>query len=160
MIVVRPAQPHDADAAAHLLRRSITELCATDHQHDPATLTRWLANKTPEHFQKMLAVPDSLHVVAEENNLLLGVGAITRDGVIRLLYLLPGAQRGGIGKAMYLALEQQATIWGLRKLIAHSNSDACAFYERVGFRSTGPAVPFFGKARSWPYEKVLCSEKA
>lgn len=155
MIVVRPAQPHDADAAAHLLRRSITELCATDHQHDAATLAQWLANKTPEYFRKMLAHPDNFHVVAEENDLLLGVGAIARDGLIRLLYLLPGVQRRGIGKALYLAMEQQATTWGLRKLIAHSNTDACAFYERMGFRSTGPAVPFLGKARGWPYEKVL-----
>lgn len=152
---LRPAEPSDADAAAALLRRSIIELCVTDHQHDAATLAQWLANKTPEHFRKMLASANSFHVIAEENNQLLGVGAIAHDGSIRLLYLLPGAQRRGVGKAIYLALEAQAKTWGLRKLIAHSNTDACPFYERMGFRSTGPAMPFFGKALSWPYEKVL-----
>lgn len=160
MLNLRPAQPSDAEAATTLLRRSIAELCATDHQHDEATLAAWLANKTPEHFRKMLANPNSFHVVAEENQRLLGVGAISRNGEIRLLYLLPGAQRRGIGKAIYLAMEQQAKTWGLSRLTAHANTDACAFYERKGFQSTGGAVSFLGKARGWPYEKVLWSEKA
>jgi len=155
MLNLRPAQPSDAVAAANLLRRSIIELCATDHQHDEATLARWLANKTPDFVQRMLAHPDSFHVVAEENDQLLGVGAISRNGEIRLLYLLPGAQRRGIGTALYLALEQQAKTWGLSRLTAHANTDACAFYERMGFNATGPVEPFFGKARSWPYAKVL-----
>lgn len=155
MLNLRPAEPSDAEAATALLRRSITELCTTDHQNDAATLAAWLANKTPQHFRQVLANPNAFCVVAEENDRLLGVGTIARDGSIRLLYLLPGVQRRGVGKAIYLAMEQQAKTWGLRKLIAQSNTDACAFYESMGFLSTGPATPFFGKALSWPYEKVL-----
>jgi GNAT superfamily N-acetyltransferase len=155
MLTLRPARTSDADAAAALLRRSITELCVTDHQRDPATLAAWLANKTPQHFLNMIGDANSVHVVAEENDQLLGVGAITRGGDIRLLYLLPGMQRRGIGKAIYLAMEQQAQNWGVRKLTATSNTDACAFYESMGFTATGDAVPFLGKARGWPYEKWL-----
>lgn len=155
MFTLRPAEPNDADAATALLRRSISELCATDHQNDAATLAAWLANKTPHNFRQLLANPNCFSVIAEENDRHLGVGTIARDGSIRLLYLLPGVQRRGIGKAIYLALEDRAKTWGATKLTATSNTDACAFYESMGLQSTGNAVPFLGVARGWPYEKAL-----
>lgn len=155
MFTLRSATANDANAAVALLRRSIIELCGTGHQHDEVTLMQWLANKTPKHFLQQLANANNYCIVAEENEALLGVAAIARNGHINLMYLLPGAQGRGIGKALYLALEEQVNNWDLRKLIAHSNTDARAFYERMGFQPTGPVVPFFGKARSWPFEKTL-----
>jgi GNAT superfamily N-acetyltransferase len=155
MIAVRPAQPEDADAATNLLRLSIIELCTADHQGDAATLANWLANKTRENFLSWLAHDNNLCVVAEENGRLLGAGMILRKGTINLLYLLPGEQRRGIGRAIYLALEQQARDWGLQKLTLTSNKESRAFYESMGFRSTGDATPSFGNVLSWPYEKVL-----
>ena len=47
---VRAARLEDAEAAAHLLRRSIAELCQADHQDDPERLAGWLANKRPAVF--------------------------------------------------------------------------------------------------------------
>ena len=47
MAAVRKAEPRDAEAAAVVLRRSITELCTLDHDGDADTLAKWLANKTP-----------------------------------------------------------------------------------------------------------------
>jgi GNAT superfamily N-acetyltransferase len=44
------ARPEDAQEACPVLRRSIIELCAADHGHDPELLAAWLANKTPENF--------------------------------------------------------------------------------------------------------------
>ena len=155
MITVRPAKPEDADQATNLLRRSIAELCAADYQDDAATLENWLANKARENFLSRLVHDNNLCVVAEENSRLLGVGMILRKGTINLLYLLRGEQRRGIGKAIYLALERQARDWGLQKLALTSNRESRAFYESMGFWSTGDAVPWFGKVLSWPYEKIL-----
>ena len=138
-----------------MVRRSITELCVADHQNDATTLAEWLANKNPEVFVKWLASPNNFCLVAEENDHLLGVGMLLRNGYVSLLYLLPGVQRRGIGKAIYLGMEQQAKHWGLRKLTTESTASACAFYERMGFKSTGDAVLGFGRARCWPYEKAL-----
>jgi len=45
---IRDARVVDAPAARQVLRRSIIELCVADHRNDPAILTKWLANKTPE----------------------------------------------------------------------------------------------------------------
>jgi hypothetical protein len=39
---IRDAKVDDACAAAQVLRRSITDLCAADHGNDPAILAQWL----------------------------------------------------------------------------------------------------------------------
>ena len=155
MLSVRPAQPHDAAAAVDVLRRSITELCSADHQNDAAALAEWLANKTTQNFLVWLENKNNFCVVAEEFDCLLGIGMLGRSGRIHLLYLRPGAQRRGIGKAIYLAMEQQARIWGLQNLFMESTAAACAFYERMGFTRAGATVPGFGVTLSQPYEKTL-----
>jgi len=155
MIAVRQAEPRDAQAAADVLRRSITELCALDHRGDADTLGRWLANKTPQNFLSWLGSDDNFCVVAEANNQVVGVGLLHRSGEIRLCYVAPGAQRKGIGKAIYLALEEQAKAWRLRTLRLESTVSARQFYEALGFRSAGMATPGFGISHCHPYEKQL-----
>lgn len=155
MITIRPAEQGDADATADVLRQSITQLCHADHQNDAAVLAKWLANKTPQSFRTWLANPNNFCVVAEDNELLLGVGMLGRNGKIHLLYLRPGAQRRGIGKALYRALEQKAGAWELHRLFLESTTAACAFYESMGFVRTGDAVRGFGATPSLAYEKML-----
>jgi GNAT superfamily N-acetyltransferase len=155
MIAVRRADPKDAEEAADVLRRSITESCALDHQGDADTLARWLANKTPQNFLSWLASDDNFCVVAEADSHVVGVGLLHRSGEIRLCYLAPSAQRKGIGKAVYSALEEQAKAWGLRTLSLESTVSARQFYEGLGFRSAGMATPGFGISHCHPYEKQL-----
>jgi hypothetical protein len=40
MVAVRKAEPRDAEAAAAVLGRSITELCTLDHHGDADTLAK------------------------------------------------------------------------------------------------------------------------
>jgi GNAT superfamily N-acetyltransferase len=155
MINIRPAEPNDADAAVDVLRQSITELCRADHQGDAAALAQWLANKTPHNFRAWLANPNNFCVVAEEGDSLLGVGMLGRDGRIHLLYLRPGVQRRGIGKAIYRAMEQKARAWELRRVFLESTTAACAFYQSMGFMRTRDAVHGFGVTPSRAYEKTL-----
>lgn len=155
MHAIRPAKPQDADAAVDVLRRSITELCSADHRNDAATLAEWLANKTTQSFLAWLANSNNYCVVAEECNRVLGVGMLGRNGKIHLLYLLPGTQRRGIGKAIYRALEEKTRAWKLQRLFMESTTTACAFYERMGFVRAGAAVPGVGVTWSQPYEKAL-----
>ena len=152
---VRQAEPEDAEAAVEVLRRSITELCTADHCGDANTIATWLANKTPKNFRSWLANAENFCVVAEQGDRLLGVGLIHRSGKIRLCYLAPGSQRQGIGRAIYLALEEQAKAWGLSGLNLESTFSARAFYESVGYRSEGAPRPGFGISHCYPYEKTL-----
>ena len=155
MVAVRKAEPKDAEAAAEVLRRSITELCTLDHHGDAGTLAKWLANKTPRDFLSWLAKEDDFCVVAEANDQIMGVGLLHRSGEIRLCYLAPGAQGRGLGKAIHAALEEKARAWGLKRLHLESTVSARPFYERVGYRSVGAAKPGFGISHCHPYEKML-----
>lgn len=152
---MRRAEPTDAQAAADVLRRSITELCVLDHQGDADTIAKWLANKRPQDFLSWLASSDNFCVVAEAETQVVGVGLLHRSGEIRLCYLAPGAQRKGIGKAIYRALEEQARTWGLTALRLESSVAARPFYEALGFRTAGTATPGFGISHCHPYDKRL-----
>ncbi|MDE2461315.1 MAG: GNAT family N-acetyltransferase [Gammaproteobacteria bacterium] len=154
-LAVRPANSRDTEAAVKLVRRSITELCTADHRDDAATLDQWLANKTPENFRAWISDPDNFCVVAEDAGVVHGAGLLHRDGEIRLMYLAPGSQRQGTGRAIHAALETQARTWGLRMLFLDSTSLARSFYEALGYRATGEAKPRFGVLMCYPYEKPL-----
>jgi len=154
--IVRSACPEDAPDSVALLRESILQLCIADHQNDPATLERWLRNKTPDHFRQWLANPDKHVIVAELDSLLCGVGLLNASGDLELCYVRPGRQRAGIGRALLEALEVQARRWGLGEIRLISSADARTFYERHGYLSTGErSTPGFGVLRDYLYRKVL-----
>lgn len=155
MFAVRQARSEDATGAVQAVRRSIEELCIADHQNDADTLTLWLANKTPEHFQSWIANPDNFCVVAEDAGCLQGIGLLHGSGEIRLFYLAPGVQRRGIGRAIHAALEKQARAWGLPRLHLDSTFKARLFYEAMGYKSAGDAKHRFGVLQCHPYEKIL-----
>ncbi len=50
----RPAVISEAEEACAVIRRSIIELCGADHDGNPATLDRWLANKTPDQVRQWI----------------------------------------------------------------------------------------------------------
>ena len=155
MISVRRAEESDAAAAIDVVRRSISQLCVADHHDDESTLTTWLANKTPQNFLAWIANTDNFCVVADSDNRLAGVGVLQRTGEILLFYLDPGAQRQGIGRIIHAALEAKANEWKLASLHLDSTSLARHFYEALGYRAIGAAVPRFGVLQCFPYSKRL-----
>jgi len=152
-ITVRPATLADTERALLVVRQSITQLCSADHHDDPATLERWLANKTPEHFARWLADPASLLVVAELSRIVRGVGNINRAGKIHLCYVEPGFERVGLGGAILEALEAQAAAWGLGLLTLESSANARGFYARHGYEPAGCAAGAFGLLQCYPFKK-------
>ena len=157
---IRQAEPEDAEAIIEIVRSSIVELCGADHLEDSETLDAWLSNKTPANFRIWISNPDNYCVVSEVNGELKGVGLLHRSGEIRLFFLSPAAQRRGLGRGIYSALEKAAVEWNLPALHLNSTLGACRFYEAMGFSSTGPAVPLFGVLRGYPYEKRLQSAQS
>lgn len=155
MTAVRIAVSSDAEAAVRVVRRSITELCTADHRKDAAILDQWLANKTPENFRAWISDPDNFCVIAEIDGHVSGVGLVHRSGEIRLVYLAPGSQRQGIGRAIYAALEAQALAWGLRKLHLDSTLLARPFYEALGYHPAGAVTSHYCAMQCYPYEKTL-----
>jgi hypothetical protein len=104
---IRDAAPDDASAACEVMRRSITELCASDHGNDPVILGRWPSNKTPEIFRSWIRPGNSV-LVAADNDRVLAVGWITDDGEIALNYVSPDARFCGVSTTLLAELERRA----------------------------------------------------
>lgn len=153
--MVRPASARDAARAIEVVRRSITLLCEPDHRNDPATLGRWLANKTPESFAAWISNPENFCVVAEVASEIQGVGLVHRSGELRLFYVAPGHARQGLGRNIHAALVTQARSWGLTEIHLESTSVARQFYESLGYRSAGPQKAMFGVLQAYPYVKDI-----
>jgi GNAT superfamily N-acetyltransferase len=153
--VVRVATTDDVDACVALLIASITTLCIEDHLNDPATLERWLRNKTRHDFGMWLADPANLILVAELGRRLSGVALLQQSGAIRLCYVLPGMQRRGIGRALIRRVESEAMARGLAQLVLWSSGNARRFYERLGFTPNGEATTAYGVLKQYPYVKAL-----
>ena len=89
MISVRPAEQGDAASAIDVVRRSISQLCVTDHHNDEKTLAMWLDNKTPQNFLTWLSNADNFCVVAELSSRLVGVGLLHRRGEASAKWSMP-----------------------------------------------------------------------
>ena len=157
---IRDALADDAPAACRVLRRSIVELCAADHGHDPAILAQWLANKTPAIVAAWIARPDDSVLVAVEGNSILAVGSVTDAGVIGLNYVSPDARFRGISRAMIAALEARAAARGNARCTLISTETARAFYRASGYTEDGPPDNKFGARRGYPMSRVLASQNS
>lgn len=156
-LVIRDATPSDAVSACQVMQRSIAELCVADHRNDPAILSKWLGNKTPEIFLAWIAQKgNSLLVVVEDQNVL-AVGSVTDVGNITLNYVSPDFRFHGISKALLAALEERAVQCGCTVLKLNSTETARRFYLSSGYRETGQPAGHFGTNSGYPMSKALGS---
>lgn len=151
---IRDATAEDASAACLVLRRSITELCLADHRNDPAILTRWLCNKTPEIFKSWIRPGNSVLVVVAEDEIL-AVGSVTDAGEITLNYVSPDARFRGASKTLLRALECRALERGNARCTLRSTETARRFYLANGYVEDGLAAGDFGTASGYPMSKRL-----
>lgn len=153
---IRHATAEDAAAACEVLRRSITELCGSDHMDDPAVLGAWLANKTQRNVAAWIADPGRCTLVAAgTDGAILGVGMANATGEIALNYVSPDARFRGISRALVGALEDWLRGLGRSRCRLVSTETACRFYTGLGYRPDGPAQPAFGVAASQPMAREL-----
>jgi GNAT superfamily N-acetyltransferase len=152
---IRDAVVEDAAAACRVLRRSIAELCAADHNNDPAILKKWLGNKTPDTFATWIVQPGGSVLVAVEDGKILAVGGVTDHGEITLNYVAPEARFRGVSRAMLRALEERARERGNTRCTLLSTATAHRFYKANGYADDGAAEGKFGPAASSPMSKLL-----
>jgi GNAT superfamily N-acetyltransferase len=157
---IRNAGTEDASAVCQALRRSILKLCVADHGNDPAILTRWLRNKTPEIVASWIAKPDNSLLVAVEGGTILGVGSVTDAGEITLNYVSPDARFRGVSRALLSALEARAVERGNSRCILISTETARRFYHTAGYREDSPPIGKFGTHSSYPMSKRLAVRKS
>ena len=154
-VKVRDATSADAEAACAVLRASIVELCATDHNNDPVLLERWLANKQPEIIAGWIAQTDSSVLVAVEDDIVLAVGAVTDAGEITMNYVSPHARFRGLSRALLAALEARAAERGNTECRLHSTETAHRFYLANGYVDDGEPIRKFGMRSGYPMSKRI-----
>lgn len=159
-MLVRTALPADAASACAVVRASIIELCVADHRNDAATLQAWLANKTPENFERWIVSADHHAVVAVLDGGIVGFGLLNREGSVSLLYVGPVARFHGASTRMLQALEDQARADGLAALTLSSTTTALPFYRRRGYSTTGAARSGFGVTLAHPMARTLAPSTA
>jgi GNAT superfamily N-acetyltransferase len=153
-MIIRDAVFEDAPAACQTMRRSITELCAADHNNDPAVLQRWLSNKTPETFRTWIKPGNSV-LVAIEGGDVIAAGCVTDAGEITLNYVSPDARFRGVSSALLSALERRAMERGNTQCTLESTETARRFYHARGYSENGPAGAKFGTTGGYPMTKRL-----
>jgi GNAT superfamily N-acetyltransferase len=154
MMEIRCAKAEDALAACQVLRRSITELCVSDHRNDPTILGRWLANKTPENIVSWITQPGNSVLVAAESGSILAVGAVTKAGNITLNYVSPDARFRGVSRALLNALEARALEHGNTQCTLNSTGTARQFYQANGYVKNGEPDSAYG-IPGYPMFKLL-----
>ena len=152
---IRDAAAEDAEAACKVLRRSIVELCYADHRDDPAILSLWLSNKTPEFFLSWLVQPENSLLVAVEDGKVIAVGSVTDAGRINLNYVSPDARFRGVSRALLGALEARAAERGNTRCTLISTETARCFYRARGYSEEGPPTGEFGTSAGYPMVKLL-----
>ena len=150
---VRPAQIPDAERAIDVIRRSIEQLCALDHQNDPATLSMWLANKTADNMRRWIG--DHTVLVAVEGERIAGVASVRADGHVLLNYVAPEARFKGASKQLLRSIEAWGVSRGLEWLTLDSSATALRFYRSAGWAVAGPPQPGFGVTLQHPMRKAV-----
>jgi GNAT superfamily N-acetyltransferase len=139
---IRDARPEEAPALAALQRRS--------------------ADVWEEYRAQLAANPDAIEpphraiadgrvrVAADASGRLLGFSVVLpiRDGRCELddLFVEPEWMRRGVGRLLVAALTARAAAAGASHVDVIANPNALAFYERLGFETTGQASTRFGEA--------------
>lgn len=139
---VRPARSEDAEAACRVVRDSIEQCCAEDHEGDPLRLDAWLRNKTPDNFLAWIQRDDLHCVVAEGASGVMGFGMASTAGEVLLCYAAPSARFQGVGKAVLRDTERWAVATGLTGLGEHEDGTAVLqtqwfFSLRAGYQLRG-----------------------
>jgi len=142
---IREARVDEAAAAAALIRRSITELCAEDYRHDTLVLERWLANKTEANLRRWIEAPNgSVVVVCSQDRQLAAVGMLRRDGEILLNYVDPAARFKGFSNALLKHMEDLLRQSGCLRVALFSSSVARRLYLSNGYAAVREVESLFG----------------
>ena len=151
---VRDATSEDAEAACAVLRASIIELCAADHNNDAILLERWLANKQPDIVAGWIT-DNSLLVAVDDDDSILAVGSVNDAGEITANYVSPHARFRGVSRALLAALEARAAERGNTACHLHSTETAHRFYLANGYADDGEPIRKFGMNSGYPMSKRI-----
>ena len=134
-MTIRPATIEDYDAIAKLFRHTILKVNIRHYTSDQVRIwsdrvkdkSRWLRKISDQHF-----------LLVEEGNELLGMGSITPDGYLDMMYVAHTHQGKGIARLLMSRLETFAREQGVNLIRSDVSITARSFFERMGFKVVKP----------------------
>ena len=141
--ILRPFVTADLDATVAMQCRAVDVLGRT-HYSDQDTALLLAAMREPGYPADLFA--NDLWLAVDAAGAILGSAGWGRvvgdDGVargrIRKVFVEPGVAGRGLGRVLVEAAEARARAAGLDAFVVRANLNAVAFYERLGYRATGP----------------------
>ena len=128
--MIREFQEEDAQACSALVRACILR----DPDIPPGTLKRLLQEETTQLMCKRATL--FYLAVCERDEVIAGVGGLDLNE-IRLLYVDPGHQRQGVGRALLEHLERMVPPALFADIFLYATPSAETFYRACGYESRG-----------------------
>ena len=124
---------------------------------------RWNFLRKPWGFERGSEVDDyenlSLHVMAKENNEIVGVGRLTYftngEGQVRFMGVDENFRNQNIGTEILVYLENEARKMGLKRLFLNAREEALKFYKMNGYKTQGNGFEGFAKITHTKMTKKL-----
>ncbi len=130
-LLLRQARQEDIDDIGNLFQESIMEINKSDYSTEQ--LEVWTSRSGEKSWwQDRLNM--EYFLLAYEADELVGFGSIYRSGYLNLLYVHKDHQRKGIARAIYQALEDRVTSFGVDNLKTEATITARPFFEKMGFQ--------------------------
>ncbi len=127
---IRRARDDDRRGIWTVHVRAIREVCS--HSYSAEQIAYWAGLLSPSSYVAVLR--EQVLVVAEDPSGIAGFGQLNQvNGEVDAVYVLPGRQREGIGRALLLALEEEARAMGLKRLQLSATLNAVPFYESARY---------------------------
>lgn len=143
--IFRPLAPADLAETVAMQCRAVDVLGRTHYR--PAEIAVLIAaTREPDYAEALLG--NDVWVAVDADGAVLGSagwglipvgpGLAATTGRIRKVFVEPGLAGRGLGRRLVGAAELRARANGVLDFIVRANLNAVPFYERLGYRSTGP----------------------
>lgn len=130
MIDFRPAVAEDIPALWDVRTRAVAHSCAA--HYSAGILAVWLASPPPASLASLIARGSAM--LACEGNHMLGYAVLDAGtGEVDAVFVAPGQQGRGIGRALLAWVEDAARAAGRERLFLSASLNAIPFYRRAGF---------------------------
>ncbi len=102
---------------------------------------------------------NSFHLMAVSDSKIIGVGRLhsisSEASQIRYMAVDEIYRNKGVGSAVIEAIEKQAVLSGIKKIILDARESAVGFYQKHGYRITAPSHTLFGEIKHFRMEKTI-----
>lgn len=133
-VIISTAKAEHAAELIDIIRASITDLCADDHNDETTPLNEWLNNKTIDNMLMWIAKPELKILIAQIDGRIAGMGTANNQGRILMNYVSPEFRFKGISKAIMVGLEAHLSGLGIEQATLESSKTALEFYQTCGWQ--------------------------